>query len=179
MVVITLMALFNVINLLVTIGIRRRLKHLDNPTAGKTEFSPPPGAGRALLGAEVKTFATRTVEGRSITHADLREGTVVGFFVPGCDPCEKNLPRFVDLARSLRRKRESILAVVIDDAIDPAPMLQELGDVGHVVLDPLEGELLSAFSTSTFPTYYRLSRKGRRLSIAEIAYAPDHGLMGV
>ncbi|MGV9773224.1 peroxiredoxin family protein [Streptosporangium sp. NPDC003464] len=163
---VVLVGLVSVLNLLLAAGAIKRLR--EPRSEFDTRRLEGVEKGRAASGSPIKPFTAQTIEGVAISDSQLADGTVVAFFVPGCEPCEEGLPGFIELVDRAGRARESVLAVVANDIEDTTPLAQQLAFVAQVVLDPLEGEMATAFATSTFPAYYRLRRDGGELVVAEV-----------
>ncbi|MEV7230786.1 hypothetical protein AB0M79_27750 [Polymorphospora sp. NPDC051019] len=126
-----------VLNLLLTFGVIRRLRQgigsLPEP-GGAMPGPPMAPVGTTVLGAD----------------AGWDGETLVGFFTPGCGPCEQQLPAFIEHART----RERVLAVVFDPANNSAELVRELGEVARVVVeDTPDGALQTAFQVKGYPGY--------------------------
>ncbi|GGL10695.1 hypothetical protein Sme01_15940 [Sphaerisporangium melleum] len=59
------------------------------------------------MGEEIGEFATATTQGKPLSSAHLRGTTTVGFFTPGCEPCEEEL--FADHLRAGRPEPGGII----------------------------------------------------------------------
>ncbi|MEO3925052.1 hypothetical protein ABGB07_14470 [Micromonosporaceae bacterium B7E4] len=126
-----------VVDLLLTFGIMRRLR--DDSASRLRQNDPGLAASMAPVGT--------TIAGTAIGWGGT---TLVGFFMPGCGPCDKQLPEFVASAR----KWDRVLAVVLDPAGDGAKYVRELEQVAQVVVeDSSDGALLRAFAVEGYPIF--------------------------
>jgi thiol-disulfide isomerase/thioredoxin len=144
------------LNLLLLFGVIRRLREL--PAGGL------PGPSSLQVGAQIEGFATVDVDGCPLRSDDLPEAVVVGFFSPGCAPCEALLPKFVAHAEGLSGGRESVLAVVAGTPGEAASYAARLSPVARVVVEePAGGVVVRAFQVSGYPTVFQLDGDGRVL----------------
>lgn len=141
---VVLVGALGVVNLLLTFGIIRRLR--QNAGTGNQPIGPAPGG----LVAPVAPVGTE------IRGTDLRwDGeTLVGFFMPGCGPCEEQLPEFITYAPKWQR----VVAVVMDPSggksDEAAETLQRLRQVAEVVVEKSPGDALhKAFKATGYPVY--------------------------
>ncbi len=132
---VVLVGALGVLNLLLTFGVVRRLRADAGNTAPPARFEPP----MASVGTSV---------GQS--GPDWHGETLVGFFAPGCAPCEEQIPEFVAHAPRWQRA----LAVVFDPAGEGAEHVRELGRVARVVIEGDTGDALQkAFQVKGFPSF--------------------------
>ncbi|GHG42460.1 MULTISPECIES: TlpA disulfide reductase family protein [Amycolatopsis] len=135
-----LLGLMCLLNLLLTIGILRRMR--DQPAARPE----PPFALRP--GSAVGEFAVTTIDGEPLTLAALN-GTVA-FFSAGCDACHETLPDFLAYARA--QGRDNVFAVFGGDEPDT---VRALAEVAHVVTAELDGgPVAAAFRNTWTPALY-------------------------
>ena len=149
-----------VLNLLLLFGVIRRLRE---------QASRPPGAAprpsSLPLGTQIEPFATADTDGRPVRRDELPDGVVVGFFSPGCQPCEELLPEFVAYAADLPGGRDGVLAVVAGAPDDTAEEVARLSQVARVVVeDPANGVVVRAFRVTGYPTLFQLDGDGRVLA---------------
>jgi hypothetical protein len=143
--VVTCIAIVTAINMVLVLGLMRRLRlgKLGSTTA---PVSPPPGVA-------IGTFDAITVDDVTITDNDLRDAEVVAVFVSGsCDACGR-------LIKQLKRTKYLAQRVMIfgtrgDSAfVDELETLSHLGDV--VFLEDAE-PVKEAFSVTMVPTILRV-----------------------
>ncbi len=84
---VVLFGALSVLNLLLLFGVLRRLRE---------GVGSRPQPGGAVPGPPMAPVGT-IVQG---TTASWDGETLVGFFTPGCGPCEQQLPAFIEYARS-------------------------------------------------------------------------------
>lgn len=146
---VVLIGLLCVFNLLLTLGLIRRLKQLGGASAG--HVGPPIALGP---GSPVGEFAAATLDGEQVSHETV-EG-LVGFFSAGCEPCHKLIPGFTAQARALGR--ENVLAVV---AGEDAEAVEALSPVARVIVEDFEGPVAGAFQNTWTPALYLLGSNHR------------------
>ncbi|MBB6344025.1 hypothetical protein AB0C18_42615 [Nonomuraea muscovyensis] len=142
---VVLVALLSGFNLLLTLGLIRRLRQVEG--AAGAGHSGPPLALRP--GSSTGEFTAVTLDGETVSHESVTG--LVGFFSAGCEPCHKLLPRFAEHARVLGR--ESALAVVAGD--DPQAV-EALAPVARVVVEDYDGPVAGAFQNTWTPAVYLL-----------------------
>ncbi|MEV6859802.1 hypothetical protein AB0M44_02160 [Streptosporangium subroseum] len=140
---VVLLGVLCLLNLLLTLGILRRMREQAAPAGGH------PGPLFALgPGSSLGEFTAVTTDDEPVSHVTLTG--VVGFFSADCEACHDLLPRFVEHARKLGR--ENVLAVFGGD--DEAS-IQTLTPVARVVVADLGGGAVArAFQNTWTPTLY-------------------------
>ncbi|HET6709641.1 TlpA family protein disulfide reductase [Amycolatopsis sp.] len=135
-----LLGLVCLLNLLLTVGILRRMRAQP---AAKPEL---PFALRP--GSAVGEFAVTTTDGEPLTTASLT-GTVA-FFSADCAACHDTLPDFLAYARA--QGRDNVVAVFGGDEPDT---VRALAEVAHVVTAELDGgPVAAAFRNTWTPALY-------------------------
>ncbi|WP_433041631.1 hypothetical protein [Dactylosporangium sp. CS-033363] len=122
-----------VIDLLLTVGVIRRLREHTEQLAQALAGRPP---------AIAAPGTTVDFDGSA---------SVVGFFSPGCGPCAELLPKFVE-----RVAGESVLAVVVGDGAEVDSMVELLAPVARVVREDHGGTVAAAFGVSSFPSVFAM-----------------------
>ncbi|WP_081748916.1 TlpA disulfide reductase family protein [Nocardiopsis sp. CNT312] len=153
------------LNILLTVGVIRRLKE-HTETIGHLRSTVPALPEQVILpaGEEVADFSAETVDGTTVNRADLEGETLVGVFSPGCPACTEQLPRFTDLAASFPGGRDRVLAVVVGEAADAAHEIAQLTPVARVVQEEHGGTTAPAFGVNGFPAMARVDATGRVLA---------------
>jgi len=147
-VAVVLLAVLGMLNLLLTLAIVRRMR-----TMSPVQQPPEP----LPIGTAIRPFTAATLDGRTVSDRDLRGGqALVGYFSPGCPPCEAALPRFVSYAAGLDRDR--VLAVIVGDPGDEAIALEA---VAHVVAATEHAPVVEALSAYGYPAVFLLDEDGR------------------
>ncbi|GGL03610.1 peroxiredoxin family protein [Planomonospora parontospora] len=156
----TLCAVLTVLNLILTLGVIRRLRdHTDRFTelAGAGTV-PEPIIG---VGTPIPSFTATSVTGERITDAQLAEGGMVGFFSTTCSTCEEWAPRFASAARSLPGGRSRTMVVVVAPSEeDAARMTAEFEGAATVVREVADGPLATAFKVFGYPAMCRVGGDG-------------------
>ncbi|MFF3443783.1 hypothetical protein [Streptosporangium sp. NPDC002721] len=140
---VVLLGVLCLLNLLLTIGILRRMR--------EQAVSAERSAGSLFVlgpGSSIGEFSAVTTSGEPVSHDTL--AGVVGFFSADCEACHELLPRFVEHARKLGR--ENVLAVL--GGGDEAAV-EALGQVARVVVADLDGgPVARAFRNTWTPALY-------------------------
>jgi thiol-disulfide isomerase/thioredoxin len=138
------------VNLLLTFGVVRRLREHADLLAGTprvVDVGPP-----VPVGSVVGEFTVTTADGEVVTRDSLDGGTVVGFFSPGCGPCEELLPRFVEYAASEAGGGRRVVAVVAASDAEAGEIAMQLAPVARVVLEgAFGGPVSAAFGVRGYP----------------------------
>ncbi len=138
------------VNLLLTFGVVRRLREHSELLAGTPRMvdDDPP----VPVGSVVGKFSVTTVDGEAISRDSLDGGTVVGFFSPGCGPCEELLPRFAEYAASQAGGGRRVVAVVTAPDVEAEVVAARLTPVARVVADgTFSGPMSAAFGVRGYP----------------------------
>lgn len=142
-----LTGMLSVLNLVLTVGVVKRLREHTGILADAANPGTAIGAGEP-----VGEFATSTVDGESLVKADLVGDTLVAFFSTTCEPCEEKLPKFIDFARTLHGGRDQALAVVVGDPSLASWQIADLALVARVVVEETDGAVSTAFGVRGYPT---------------------------
>jgi ATP-binding cassette subfamily B protein len=149
---VVLLGVLCLLNLLLTLGIVRRLR---------TQPGWPPEQLFALSpGSALGEFRVTTTTGELVTH-DTVTG-LVGFFSAGCEACQDVLPRFVQRAREAGRG--NVLAIV---GGSDGEAVQALAPVAQIVLAGLDGgPVARAFQNTWTPALYLVGDDHRVIAAA-------------
>jgi peroxiredoxin len=151
------------LNLLLTVGVIRRLKE-HTELIDTLRASGPPDRIMLPPGAEVGDFSAEALDGTAVSRDGLDGETLVGVFSPGCPACADQLPKFVDLAESFPGGRDRVLAVVVGDPRESADETARLAPAARVVNESHEGAVSKALGVSGFPAMARVGADGRVLA---------------
>jgi peroxiredoxin len=147
--------------LLLVIALARRLR--DVP-AGSLQPGQVPESPGLSPGSRPAYFRADTTSGGTVSLEDLSgDRVLLGFFFAGCTPCNRQLPAFVDLARTMPGGSRQVIAVVAGHPGRVAEYAARLEDVATVVPDRPqadEGTISHAFRVSSWPSYYLLDPAG-------------------
>ena len=154
--------LLGVFNLLLAYGLIRRMReHAELISRLSEAVSGRSSAGIiAASGTRVPPFRAVAVDGEVVDSRSLGESTLVGFFSPGCAPCEELLPQFLATARAKPGGRRAVLAVVVSDDSSGAYLVEPLRDVASVVIEGRGGDLGTAFGVSSYPATCEIDATG-------------------
>ena len=145
---VVIVGLISIVDLLLTYGVVRRLReHTRQLTALGA------GATASLMaakGSAVGEFSAADTTSAALSRATFTRSTLVGFFTPGCTPCEALLPRFVSAARRWRDSSRPVLAIVAPGAGDDA-YAEHLASVARVVVGEHANTVAAAFEVRGFP----------------------------
>jgi thiol-disulfide isomerase/thioredoxin len=159
-VAVVMLSLLCLLNLLLTVGVVRRLKE---HTTALEMLAGPLGEVMQPAGGSVADYAATTVDGTAVGRELLLGPTLVGFFSPGCGPCRERLPEFV--ARAAQAPAGRVLAVVVQRAGAPAEegqaMVADLAGAAPVVVEPPGGSLSTSFGVRGFPAFGLLEPSGQ------------------
>ncbi|MEV4747623.1 hypothetical protein AB0K21_14715 [Streptosporangium sp. NPDC049248] len=136
------------LNLLLTYGIIRRL-NLSHPALA--DVKP------LLPDEDIGDFETATTRGKSLSGAQLRGTTTVGFFTPGCQPCEEKLPAFVEFAQV--NIGNALAVIVANSSAEADPMVARTEKFADVVVEPYGGPVCSAFAITGTPVVMTLNER--------------------
>jgi thiol-disulfide isomerase/thioredoxin len=157
---VVVVGLLCLLDLLLTLGVIRRLREHTSKLA---QLASGLSAGfpeelGVPVGEAVAGFAATATGGGLVSRELLAGRTLVGFFAPGCGPCEEQLPGFVEYAQSLPGGPGQAVAVVVggDGAQDTkgSEYVERLDPVAQVVVEAPGGPVQSAFRVNGYPTLY-------------------------
>ncbi len=149
-----LAAVLSAVNLLLTIGVIRRLKEHSSLLADGTAATPE----MPRPGTPIAEFEAQTVDGRAVTLGSLRDGCMVAFFSPGCEACEDVLPALSGHLRATGASPESAVVVIAAELQEALPMVHAFEGTACVIVEPPpRRELRKAFGITAFPTVVTIS----------------------
>lgn len=148
-VICALVGALGVFNLILTLGLVRHLRALQEVV--QEGVFPDPDLPKA--GARVGSFAVTCADGKALSERDLdRDTMLVGFFTSGCRPC-------ANLRAELVRQPPALpfIAFVEGDQSDPevSEIVQTLSRLGSVALTSAGDIVTQAFRPAGFPTLIR------------------------
>ncbi|WP_431932896.1 TlpA disulfide reductase family protein [Nonomuraea jabiensis] len=153
-VAVVLVGVLCLLNLLLTVGVIRRLRK----RAASAASAPTMQEGLAI-GEKIPEFAATTTDGEPISHELIEGPALIGFFSPSCQPCRELMPRFIDHAR---RTPAAVLAVVVSDGDKEgvADDVERLAEVARVVVEAPHAAVQSAFQVAGYPTVFEIGADG-------------------
>ncbi|MEU4572835.1 TlpA disulfide reductase family protein [Nonomuraea sp. ATR24] len=147
---VVLLGVLSLLNLALTAGLIRRLRQFDAPARG------------VPVGHPVGGFTAQDTEGRPVARELLTGPTLVGFFTPGCEPCEDLLPRFVARAGALPHDCLAVVHAV--RAEDAEGYAARLAGAARVVVEGPGGPVQRAFQVAAFPAVFLVGGDGTVLA---------------
>lgn len=153
------------LNLVLTLGVIRRLREHSEQLSAAGGAGPKPILS---AGEPIGEFEATTADGAVVSRSTLLDGEshLVGFFSVNCQFCKEQLPRFVEYARGVAGGRQRVLAVVVDDG-DTSELVSALDPVARLVLEPHDGPLATAFGVTGSPAFCRVAEDG---TVADSGY---------
>jgi peroxiredoxin len=149
--------------LLLVIALARRIRELGTST-GNLQHGKTPAVSDLPPGSRPAHFGAATMSGGTVSLGALSgRRALVGFFFAGCIPCNRQLPGFVELAKTIPGGPGQVVAVVSGQPDKAAEYAARLAGAASVVLESPradEGTIAHAFSVSTWPSYYLLDSAG-------------------
>ncbi|MGW8530818.1 MULTISPECIES: hypothetical protein [Nocardiopsidaceae] len=153
-VAVALVGALGILNLLLAIGVVRRLREhtaLLEGRPGAADDDLP--ASAAPVGTRVGAFRARSTLGSELVFEETAVPLLVAVLSPDCSPCRERLPLVLDHAA--RYPGERVLAVVIEEGGLEAGMVALLEPAVPVVVEPWDGglpRLLDVRGTPCFVT---------------------------
>ncbi|RJL22047.1 TlpA family protein disulfide reductase [Bailinhaonella thermotolerans] len=150
------------LDLVLTIGVIRRLKAQDQTLRShearldSLAMGEPPPMERLAPGAAVGEFTATTTDGETLTRDSL--GDLVAFVSPECGACRTLVSELAALPPGRTGGRERVLAVVV--AAEPgeaSEYVTKLTPVARVVVEDYDGAVGKAFQNTWMPSLYLLA----------------------
>jgi hypothetical protein len=154
---IVLVGLLCLVDLLLTVGVVRRLREHEVKMVAVTSSLSGPGPSWLPVGSRPPAFTSATVAGEVLSDHALADGrAIVAFLQSGCRPCEERLPAFRALMEGKRGAGTRAIAVVVGSPPSSAPLMASLRDIAPVVGGKEAEHLARTFAVNAFPTFYAL-----------------------
>jgi hypothetical protein len=154
-----------VLNLLLTVGVIRRLRQHTEKLATLEALRGPVPSVMIGEGERMADFAATTTDGEPISRDLLSGQTLVGVLSPSCSACQERLPEFVAKAKSFPGGRSQVLAVLAGERDEVEEYRERLAPVARVVIEPLlEGTVAAALKVQGYPAFAVLDATGTVLA---------------
>ncbi|MGP3685991.1 TlpA disulfide reductase family protein [Streptomyces sp. IBSNAI002] len=153
---VALVGLLAALDLLLTVGVIKRLREHAELISDKANADAPVPLG---IGEEVGNFSVTGADDEELTLADLEGETLVAFFSPNCTPCKEKLPLFTEYARHFPGGPRQVLAVIAGGAEGGGRFAESLRPVARVVREDYNGEVGAAFQAKAYPTLLLVGRE--------------------
>ncbi|MFB9236645.1 TlpA family protein disulfide reductase [Plantactinospora siamensis] len=156
-VAVVLVGALGLVNLVLMLGVIRRLREHTELLSGRQEPAP-----QAMLepGSIPGDFTSTTVDGRVLGRGDLPPMTLVAFVSPACDMCEAQIPDLLDRARSMPGGPDHVWVVVVGKGAETTPYADRFAGVATVFIEPGSGPLPLAFGIKGFPAFGLVDEHG-------------------
>jgi hypothetical protein len=133
-------------NLLLTIGVIRRLRNYEELL---TDELAQHSSGDPVVGTALPEFSARTVGGRSIGLSDFMNNSYFAFVSVSCAPCGDQLSRFVELMAA-RPDERSLVVIEPGGQRQTEEFVAMASRTSDVVLG---GGAFDAFRIDRWPTF--------------------------
>lgn len=150
-VAVALVAMLCLVDLVLTLGVVRRLRDHSERLAALSDIGPDLETIRGPGGA-VDPFTATSTAGTPVALDDLTEPTLVGFFSPDCSSCAEKLPAFRSYAEAFPGGKDRTLAIVASEA-GGLTYRSALSAVAAVVVERELGPVQKAFGIRGFPAF--------------------------
>lgn len=155
---VVLLAVLVVANMLLTWGMMRRLRVLQEQVSAGTVAAPENGL---RPGDPAPDFSALTPAGDTVTRDEVVRGeTVLVFMSPHCEACEEHLPTVRELGRGVGGR--AAVAVIDGTREESGHLLDGLqGDVPVLFAARGATDLLDRYQVFTYPSSYVVGSDGR------------------
>jgi peroxiredoxin len=159
---IVLLWIIVLLNLVLTIGIARRLNNMS--TTGRD----PIAEGRLQPGEPVPAFTAETLDGQQVS-LETYAGQMVAFhFISvNCEPCREVLPDLLTLAPLARQAGVQFVFVMLDDVQNTRAFVEEFQIPSPVIVAPRpendytkSNEFAEAYKSTSTPSYCLIDENG-------------------
>lgn len=148
------------LDLLLTIGVIRRLREHSETLAAVRQLQRP-DATLLRPGTMVPDVSAVTSDGTEVALRSLTQvPSLVAFLSTSCEACLEQLPRVERYARGMPGGRSAVLAVIAGDSTDAENIRARLQPVAQVVVEPEDGPLAREFAVNVWPAYLLVGQNG-------------------
>ncbi|MEU9509652.1 hypothetical protein AB0D32_25605 [Micromonospora sp. NPDC048170] len=162
-VAVVLVAALGLLNLVLMLGVVRRLR--EHTELLSDQQSQPP-AVMLEAGSVPGEFVSTTVDGEVRTRADLPPMTLVAFMTPSCEHCAEQVPLLIDRARTMPGGAEHVWVVVVGKGGETEAYAAQFAELATVFVEPGSGALPLAFGIKGYPAFGLLDERGMVASSA-------------
>jgi thiol-disulfide isomerase/thioredoxin len=155
-VAVVLVGILCLLDLLLTLGVIRRLREHSELLRGRPHSPDQPVTG-VPPGQVPERFTATTLDGTELSGpAGLR---MVGFFASWCSACPGSVAPFIEYVRANQIPRDVVLAVLLAQDEEP-PYLGQLAEVAQVSVQRDDSPVIQAFGVSGYPAFCLLDPGG-------------------
>ncbi|WP_017588898.1 TlpA family protein disulfide reductase [Nocardiopsis ganjiahuensis] len=170
-VAIVLTGALGLLNLLLAVGVVRRLRQhtellANRPKAVGDDVSAP----AVSVGTRVGAFRARSTRGVELSFEETAEPLLMAVLSPDCSPCRERLPLLLD--HTARHPDARVLAVVIEEGGAEAEMVELLEPAVPVVVEPWGGEIPRLLDIQGTPAFVTLVNG---VATATSVFVPETG----
>ncbi|MEU8423887.1 hypothetical protein AB0C15_23755 [Micromonospora sp. NPDC048835] len=156
-VAVVLVAALGLLNLILMLGVIRRLRE-HTELLSDQQSAPPPVM--LEVGSIPGEFLSTTVDGRVFERSDIPPMTMIAFLSPSCEHCEEQVPVLIDRARSMPGGADHVWIVVVGKGPDTQPYADRFAGLATVFVEPGNGGLPIAFGVKGYPAFGLLDERG-------------------
>lgn len=154
---VVLLAVVCLADLVLTLALVRRLRQHTDWLLALRAGEP---SDLLALGSSISPFTVTTTDGATLSERDLLGApALIGYFSPGCRPCEEEVPRFAAYAAGLADRDRVLAVVVADDNVEAE--VAALSAVARVVVSEQGGPATVALGVDSYPAVFLLGSDGR------------------
>lgn len=150
-VAVALVGALGVLNLLLSIGVVRRLRRHTELLAGRAPADDDVPASAVSVGTRVGALRARSTLGAELVFEEEAAPLLVAVLSPDCSPCRERLPLLLEHVR--RDPGARVLAVVLEEGGLEAEMVERLEPSVPVVVEPWGGALPRLLEVEGTPSF--------------------------
>ncbi len=125
-------------------------------TTGEAEAAP-----KAEVGNVAPDFTLESLAGKKIVLSELRGKVVLlDFWATWCPPCRYSTPIMVRLNEKMKGKDFALIAVSMDDSLDPVIPYVKHAKVQHTVAHDATGNVAYRYRVGSLPTFMIVDKEG-------------------
>ena len=113
------------------------------------------------VGDTVMDFSLKTVDGRTVTKADiLGKPTILTFWASWCQPCRKELPALAALYEQHKADGLQVIGINVDKQVPAAKAYLKRDPLPFTVALDSNSELFNSFDSAGMPTTFWITKSG-------------------
>jgi peroxiredoxin len=158
--VITIIGILTLFNLALSLGLTRQTKRYGEALKAARPQGPQPW--HLKIGTKAPSFTATTTAGDTWSLDDLAGSrALIAFFTVVCPACRTQAVQLREYAKSVPGNTRQILAVIVGRGEMANEFGRELEGLMSVSLEQMRGPVTTAFSLSSYPTFYLIGKDGR------------------
>lgn len=150
-VAVALVGALGILNLLLSIGVVRRLRRHTELLANRAPVDDDVPASAVSVGTRVGALRARSTLGAELVFEEGPEPLLVAVLSPDCSPCRERLPLLLEHVE--RDPRARVLAVVLEEGGLEAEMVERLEPAVPVAVEPWGGDLPRLLEVEGTPSF--------------------------